>query len=353
MQKYTKQNIVVMFNLAGSRGPELNNIYDRHRFIRKISNWFTFSKVINNIIVVNPIRFPFVGSKFFDNLNNIILYYYLAYFKSKLNSSAPIIISLTPFYYDAIKRIKPKKIIYYVSDDYGLFTNNNRELFNEYESIFMRKCDGVVTVSELLFQNKRFGNPNTIKMYNATNPTRFVRTDLTKPNEMMRFDSPIIGCIGKFDDWYDIEFVDEIALQHPKFHFVFIGPVVRNITSVKANNIYFLGQKEYDDIPRYVNCFDICIIPYKDIERIKTVDMPLKLLDYLAAGKPVVAKNINPIINTDHLYKICNDITQFEQALLNYLIKPDEYKKDRIAFAKENSWENRADFIGEWIDGIC
>jgi glycosyltransferase involved in cell wall biosynthesis len=350
MMQYAKDNQVVMFNLSGNRAPTIKRGYDRKRLVRKVWNWFLFPKIINNIIVVYPVRFPFIGSKFFDILNNGILYLYLAYYKSKYYSKSPIIFSLSPFYFGAIKRIKPKKIIYYVSDAYGMFSGIKEITFNEYERKFISQCDGVITVSELLFNKMQRYNKNVIKIFNASNPNMFAGKNFKKPDDMIKFKGAIVGCIGKFDDWYDLEFVDKLAKLNKNKNFVFVGPVMRPIDNIKSKNIFYLGQKKYTEIPNYIHSFDVCIIPYKNIERIKTVDMPLKLLDFLSSGKPVIAKNINFIAEYNHLYKICNTIEDFNVKLNSYLTRSDSYKKARIQFALQNSWEKRAEEISNWLE---
>lgn len=350
MTQFAKTNNVIMFNLSGNRVPSLKNRYDFFRFFRKILQWFLLPKSIKNIKVVFPIRFPIVGNKIFDTINNRILYLYFLYYKRKFFLKPPIIFTLSPFYGWAINRVRPQKIIYYVSDDYGMFSGNNKNIFDSYEEYFVPNCDGVLTVSNLLYQKKKKYNKNTIKIYNATNPDLFAPYKISKPKDMQKFNGKVVGCVGKIDDWYDLEFVDEIAQIQTKLNFVFIGPLVRSVDRILSENLYFLGQKEYDEIPNYIHSFDVCIIPYKNTERIKTVDMPLKLLDYLAAGKPVIAKNINVIKSTKKLYKICNDIDGFNSALIEALEEDETYRKQRINFAKENSWENRSIQISKWVN---
>ena len=99
----------------------------------------------------------------------------------------------------------------------------------------------------------------------------------------------------------------------------------------------------------HIHSFDVCIIPYKNIERIKTVDMPLKLLDFLASGRPVIAKNINYISENKHLYKICNDLNEFNNALISSLEENDYFREQRIDFAKKNSWQEKSNMLGDWI----
>ncbi len=57
------------------------------------------------------------------------------------------------------------------------------------------------------------------------------------------------------------------------------------------NYVYIMGPVSYEDIPDYVASTDIGIIPLPDIDWWNT-SSPMKLFEYLAAGKPVVLSSI-------------------------------------------------------------
>jgi len=59
-------------------------------------------------------------------------------------------------------------------------------------------------------------------------------------------------------------------------------------SALQAPNLHVLGARPYSQLPAYVQAFDVGIIPYIESPWTRTVD-PLKLLEYLAAGIPVVA----------------------------------------------------------------
>ena len=65
MVQFAKHNNVVMFNLSGSRTPSITRRYDLNRLFRKVLKWFLLPKKLNNIIIVYPIRFPFIGNRVF------------------------------------------------------------------------------------------------------------------------------------------------------------------------------------------------------------------------------------------------------------------------------------------------
>ena len=116
MMQFAKRNNVVMFNLSGSRTPSLTRGYDIKRLIVKVIKWFMLPKKLNNITVVYPIRFPFIGNNIFDIINNQILYFYLAYYKTKYLS------------HQLIKFILDLIIIFYFKIN-TIYTNSNIKNF--------------------------------------------------------------------------------------------------------------------------------------------------------------------------------------------------------------------------------
>jgi glycosyltransferase involved in cell wall biosynthesis len=60
-------------------------------------------------------------------------------------------------------------------------------------------------------------------------------------------------------------------------------------------NIYYLGPIDYEELPKYGNCFDVCIMAWKAAEWINNSN-PCKTLEYLALGKPIVANSIPELV---------------------------------------------------------
>ncbi len=54
------------------------------------------------------------------------------------------------------------------------------------------------------------------------------------------------------------------------------------------NNVFFLGKRDYSDIPAFGNYFDVCLNFWVMKDWIKN-SSPLKIKEYLALGKPVVS----------------------------------------------------------------
>lgn len=351
MEKYAANgNKVLMVNLVGTRAPQATK-YDILKIFRKVKEWFSGYKIINGIYVICPFRFPFIKYEIFNQLNQLILYIYLKYYFRKFNISKPIFWVLNVLYPDLLKRIDKKTVIYYVSDDYGLFTGNIREVFEKYEKKMLEISDGVITVHRNLYRKLSIYNTNTINILNSTNPEHFINSDKTIiPQDLKSIKHPIAGFSGKIEDWVDLELIKGCALRYPKYSFVLIGPEkvdTRPMHSIE--NIYFLGKKDYKELPFYLNNFDICLLPFKKNKLTESMS-PLKLVEYFAVGKPTVAININNVDIYSDAYTLVQTEEEFIKEVGCAMQKDNNNLQERRKqIALENSWEKRAEELSDWI----
>jgi len=65
--------------------------------------------------------------------------------------------------------------------------------------------------------------------------------------------------------------------------------------------VRLLGFKDHQELPDCVRNFDVCIVPYVKSAYTETV-VPVKINEYLAAGKPVVSTDLPTIreFNAQH-----------------------------------------------------
>ena len=94
-------------------------------------------------------------------------------------------------------------------------------------------------------------------------------------------------------------------------------------------------------LPKYLHDFDVCLIPFKITPLIEATH-PIKIYEYFAAGKPVVATNIAELSQMADLCYLAEDKEDFLKKLdLAVNEKNETITKKRIKFASENTWEHR------------
>src|SRR5207244_10384 len=82
--------------------------------------------------------------------------------------------------------------------------------------------------------------------------------------------------------------------RRPAWSFVLVGPTspMAQIDMIKGLcNIHLLGRKPRTEIPFYMQAFDCCLNPYITAS-LAEYCCPLRLYEYLAAGKAVVSTDM-------------------------------------------------------------
>jgi glycosyltransferase involved in cell wall biosynthesis len=141
-----------------------------------------------------------------------------------------------------------------------------------------------------------------------------VNTDLFKPmnaseaREKMGVerDVPVVGYQGNIREHEGIEYLVEaspsVLQQVPASRFLIVGdgPARAQLIELArsrgvSGNFTFTGQVPYEDVPTYIACMDVCVVPRNRTRFQKTGISSLKVREYLACGRPVVGADIRGI----------------------------------------------------------
>lgn len=229
---------------------------------------------------------------------------------------------------DWSKHSSYKKIVDKLESNYQYINNN---------------FDYIFTVSPYL--EKKFSRSEKVYFIpNGVDFNHFQQREKIINRDIAKLSKPVIGYIGTIQDRFNVEIIKEIVEKIPKASVVLVGPIwyaklKSELSSIK--NVYCLGAKSYQEAPMYIQQFDVGIIPnhFDDFE--KTTD-PMKIYNYLACGKPVVASYL-PANESLHPYiKVGSDPASFAEAIIQvYADNDKEQYLERLSFAKEQSWNNR------------
>jgi glycosyltransferase involved in cell wall biosynthesis len=252
-----------------------------------------------------------------------------------------------------LQKIYGWKIVYNAMDDLGGFSNVTSYML-EPEVELVEKSDLILATSHLLFDEKARRNTNCILVPNGTEFNHFNYSSETVPDELMNIRKPIIGYYGAISDWLDTELIYNLASARQSWNFVLIGRIESADVSQlkKANNVFLLGEKPYELLPGYLQHFDTCIIPFRKIPLTEATN-PVKLFEYLSAGKSVVATDLNELRYYQEYVRLASSISEWlgaiEIALDDY--SPVQVNK-RLSFAQQNTWDERILLLEDAIHSI-
>ena len=179
---------------------------------------------------------------------------------------------------------------------------------------------------------------------------------MDRPEELIKFSGKkIIGYTGNLEYRTDFELLKKVAeFHHDKILFL-IGPVNTtehsDVGLDKLQNVVFAGPKKITELPQYLKYFDCTLIPFKKTILTKSI-YPLKINEYLAAGKPVVATDFSEDIKDfkDVAYITAND-DDFLGAIQKAVDETDPgLPGRRITRASQNTWTARVEQFWNIVD---
>lgn len=189
------------------------------------------------------------------------------------------------------KEVAPRVLVYDVIDDFTAF-DWSPAFGRELDARLMQMADVILTGTHELLVQRRVLRPEAEfipcgvdwDLFSAPRP---------EPADLSALPRPLIGYFGTISDRLDLDLLDKVARAFPDGSLAMVGPVhlPDSILPRGAGNIRYLGLKPHLDLPGYAQAFDVGLIPFALNEATVKLN-PVKTLEYLAAGLPVVSTAI-------------------------------------------------------------
>jgi glycosyltransferase involved in cell wall biosynthesis len=174
------------------------------------------------------------------------------------------------------------------------------------------------------------------------------------PRDLARVPRPILGYAGNPSARLDIALLQQLALRHPAWSVVLIGPVPDDVALRELGalpNVHLLGVRPHPHVRDYIRHFDVALLPHLDTELSRTM-APLKLGVYCAEGVPVVATHVANLGALAEVIDVASSADEFVAQVERALRTPesDERRQRRDAILAAGSWERRAEQVLALLD---
>ncbi|MFT5166214.1 MAG: teichuronic acid biosynthesis glycosyltransferase TuaH [Saprospiraceae bacterium] len=214
------------------------------------------------------------------------------------------------------------------------------------------KTDIVTVTSTNLWELMSPYNKEVHIVHNAADISNFERVlkeKFDKPEEIKHIDGKIIGFVGNLDHCrVDYPLLQKIAEYHSDKTLLLVGPInnteYQEIGLDQLPNVIFAGSKNIAELPRYLQHMDCTLIPFLCNTLTKSI-YPLKINEYLAAGKAVISTSFSKDIRgfADYIYLADNHdqfLKQIDQAIIENAAGRIQSRND---LAHTNTWEARVE----------
>ncbi|BAJ64955.1 methyltransferase domain-containing protein [Anaerolinea thermophila] len=271
----------------------------------------------------------------------------MKYFK---NISRPVVM-FYPYNREYLPYFNEPYVIYDYIDELEVFSRPLPEL-QENHRFFLRNAQLVIATADSLLEQVREIRPDALLVPNGVDYGHFQQVwqkQEPPPHDlapMVQSKRPIVGYYGALARWFDYDLLRQVAALRPDVNFVLIGPdydgTIRQAHLDQVSNIFWLGKKDYQELPKYLRYFDACMIPFV-VNDITHSTSPLKLFEYMAAHKPVVITPMRESMKTEGV--LVADTPQKFSQMVDEALKlggnPAYHQlADRVAL--HNTWQVRA-----------
>ncbi len=300
-----------------------------------------------------PLNFlpPGLCYNILNKLNGWIAHFSIRKAMQKLQFKQPVVINaFAPgLGLGLLKKLHERATLYYCYDEISQAAWNKKH-GGELEKNFAEKANGVIVSSDALQHEKATLNNHTFLVKNGVDTEVFHPVDFIRKTCV----NPVIGFVGSLDSRIDYDLLDELISNSPEFRFKFIGRIVdHGFDKLRSkSNVEWIPPVNYTHLPRYIQQFDIGIIPFVKSQFTEKI-YPLKINEYLAMGKAVVMTSFAPLSEFNHLVEKADSAEIFKDKIRKCLESNCAEKiEERKEFAKDNSWQKRADEFCNIIEKV-
>ena len=266
-----------------------------------------------------------------------------------------------PFFQDILPVEHPPKInIYQCIDDISQNDYTSKHGVRlEIESV--KKADMTLVTSRELRNLMSQYSDNVHIVHNAADISLFkeaVSKTYQRPAEIANVNTKIIGFTGNLDAVrINYPLLKQIAETHTDKTLLLVGPInspeVAELGLDKMPNVILTGSKKITELPSYLHFCDCVIIPFLCNKLTKSI-YPLKINEYLAAGRSVVSSDFSEDIRTfGEQIQIAQTDTEFVRLIDKAIHENTESDiAARQAVAATNTWTARVQQFWEIVSNF-
>lgn len=278
---------------------------------------------------------------------------------AELGLSSPVAVALRPPALRLMETLDMGGRVYYAVDEMTAFGDRSpaqKRAVRAEEEAMLRHVDVAVGVSRRL--TDRFATVHSRSRFlpNGADVDHFSPASLASAALHEGIPRPFAGTtlvfVGQVDERLDQALLRSLVEALPDCRVVLAGRVKQG-TDVEAlrsdPRIHLLGYVPYERLPGVLRAADVCLVPYVVNELTRSCN-PLKVFEYLATGKPVVATDLDGLEWCDDVIHVAEDRDDFVAGVQQTLDEAShaassQAREERLRRARANGWEARVDAL--------
>ena len=200
--------------------------------------------------------------------------------------------------YPVLGACRERVSVYWAKDDFvggAALLGENARLLDVRERRVAAAADLVVAANPLVAQTWQRRGLDPVLIPFGTDTAAYERVDEASPPADLHLPGPVAGFVGRLNSRTDLALLEAIAAGGQSL--LLVGPKdpgfepERFAALTARPHVRWVGPKPFEALPGYLKVIDVGLVPYRD-SAFNRGSFPLKTLEYLAAGRPVVATGL-------------------------------------------------------------
>lgn len=257
-----------------------------------------------------------------------------------------------PYWTRIASAVPSSWVVYDCLDHHGGFDNSGVAV-DALERTLFAVADAVVATSQWLHDIAAAHSANVSIVRNAAEFEFFSR----RPGQVFQHPQgrQVIGYIGAIAGWMDDDLVLDIARAFPDCLLLLVGADELGMRKrlAEQSNVLLTGEVGYHELPYYLFGMDVCLLPFRVLPLTMATN-PVKVYEYLSAGKPVVATELPEMAQFGGIVETAESREQFIDKIGKVLESQGDANvvEARRDFAAQNTWQHRVGDLLEVIEHL-
>jgi glycosyltransferase involved in cell wall biosynthesis len=360
IQRLLARHSVVWVNTIGTRVPSFN-LSTLRRGFEKIAQWSVSAQQgrneSKNPLVLQPRMWPWFRHDHDRWLNKKLL---VRAIEPVLQAAQEPVFAVTtiPIVADLVSRLSVDRWTYYCVDDFSVWPGLDQRTMARMEGDLLQRCDDVIAVSDKLVDQLAAQGRSAHLLPHGVDLEFWQRpTSGGVEQQLAGLERPLIVFWGVIDRRMNVQWVRRLAADLRLGTILLVGrlddpdPALLDI-----ERVVHVPPLALEKLPALGQFADVLIMPYADLPVTRAMQ-PLKLLEYLATGKPVVASGLPAVRGWSECLDVATSAEDFSalvrQRLGTSLSESQRRGRERLS---DESWDAKALEFEAYvlgIDGAC
>jgi glycosyltransferase involved in cell wall biosynthesis len=141
----------------------------------------------------------------------------------------------------------------------------------------------------------------------------------------------------------DVDGVRRLAVARKDVQIILIGPVPQRAylgSLVGLKNVHVRSEVRREEVVAVLRNAELTLLAHRQTALTEAMS-PLKVYEYLAAGRPVLATDLGPVRHFGSRVHLAATVADFADLVDAALAQGIQNESDRVSFIEDNAWSTR------------